>query len=659
MTDPRAELIARLAANRQLAHRFLFEHRHPIESPEFHADIIRAWHDPRIEKVVTEGFRDAGKSTVAEEVLVTRAALREFRNGIVIGASEPRAMERLESVKHELDTNETLAETFGALRGPIWAGHKIVLSNGVMIQAYGRGQSLRGIKYHDARPDFCLIDDFEDEDSVATLEQIEKGLRWIYRTLLPALAPGAMVRFLGNRLHPKAVVVRLAADPAWHHQRFPIEHQDPGTGERRASWPAKFPLEAIDAKRAEYARLGLLANFNQEYMCEAEAAEEKYFRQEMFRLRPRVRTWEPVWCFFDPARGGVGPKASSTGFAAWSYLGSRVVVWDAWARKLMPDQVIDALFACDREFRPVAIGIEETGLKEWMSQVVREEINRRGQPLPWRPVHAPQQLGSKSDFIAMMQPYFLAGEVEFARPLPELAQHLLAFPSGTVDDVNALAYFTRLRPGLPIYDEWSMQTVVEAIEPSDRTLYLAMNATRGFTTAALCQYDGRVAVLADWVEDGEPGQVAPRIVAQAQLEAGRKVEPVLGPLHYDRWQNVGLHAALAGAGIECKVGGQSALGRPEIRRLLKTQVRGLPAVLIAHRARWTLNAFAGGFARDVSKTGLLADEPAPGAYRTLMEGLESFAVLLKTGAGDDDDQVINYRIGRGGVRYRSAYVEPR
>ena len=64
--------------------------------------------------------------------------------------------------------NETILEIFGSMVGPVWHETKVELSNGAVIQAFGRGQSLRGVKHNDTRPDFCLIDDIEDEDSVKT-----------------------------------------------------------------------------------------------------------------------------------------------------------------------------------------------------------------------------------------------------------------------------------------------------------------------------------------------------------------------------------------------------------------------------------------------------------------------------------------------------------
>jgi hypothetical protein len=75
-----------------------------------------------------------------------RALLRLFGNALVLGFNQQRAVERLEPIKHEMETNERLAAIFGDMRGQVWQGRKITLTNGVCLQAVGSGQSLRGIK---------------------------------------------------------------------------------------------------------------------------------------------------------------------------------------------------------------------------------------------------------------------------------------------------------------------------------------------------------------------------------------------------------------------------------------------------------------------------------------------------------------------------------
>jgi hypothetical protein len=81
---------------------------------------------------------------------------------------------------------------------------------------------------------------------------------------------------------------------------------------------------------------------------------------------------------------------------------------------------------------------------------------------------------------------------------------------------------------------------------------------------------------------------------------------------------------------------------------MRKSVHGHPALRIAKNARWTLRAFAGGFARDADKT-----EPQDNAYAVLMQGIESFAAMLR-GAAADVDAEINYAYTPSGVRYISA-----
>lgn len=652
------ELFLAFARDRRLAHEVLFKHRHLDPSPPFHFEIIEDFHSPA-PFVVDEAFRGASKSTRAEEVIALRAGFREFRNAIVVGSSEARAMERLRAVKHEIETNEAFQSVFGNLVGPVWTEHKVELANGVLIQAFGRGQSLRGAKHLDQRPDFCLIDDLEDEDTIATPEARMKSLRWLYKTLLPALDKNCRVRFIGNRLHPEAVIVQVAKDPAWLHRSYPIMYRGDGglslpglpPGEWLPTWPERFPLDWIAAKRDEYARLGILRDFNQEYMCEAEAEEEKPFRPEMIRVEPRLRTWEATWAMVDPART-VKASSASTGLVVFSWLSNRLVVWEGLASMLMPDAIISEMFRIDSEYRPVVIGVEEDGLNEFILQPLRHEQVRRGHPLPIRAMRAPK---GKLDFIRSLQPFFNAGEVEFAKDLPDLKQQLLSFPTGRIDAPNALAYALKLRPGSPIYEDFTRANVVEDLQPlPGRPLWLALNATGGYVTAALLQYGDQLRVLADWVEEGDPGQAAPHIVSLASLEASRPLRHVAPPQHFERYTNVGLQQAIARLPAELRRGADPSEGREEIRSLLRRQVKGLPAVMVSHNARWTLNGFAGGYARAVTNGGIIADHASDGLYKTLMEGIESFGGLLRLGASDDERQDVSYAVSRDGRRYVSA-----
>jgi hypothetical protein len=261
--DQREEILVRLGQDNRLAHQVLFSHRHPDDTPEFHYEIIDDLHGPST-RVLELAFRGAGKSTIAEEYICIDALFRRFSNFIIVGESFTRAAERLSAIKHELDFNEHIHALFGSQHGPVWNEDKVVLANGVVIQAFGRGQSLRGVKHNDARPDGCLLDDLEDEESVNTPDGRDKTYSWLMRTLLPALAPRARVRMLANMLDPDCLAVRLRKTGMWTVREYPWEYISP-EGCRTPTWAARFPLAHIDETRTEYEKAGMLNEYQQEY----------------------------------------------------------------------------------------------------------------------------------------------------------------------------------------------------------------------------------------------------------------------------------------------------------------------------------------------------------------------------------------------------------
>lgn len=645
----REAIIERLARNPQLAHATLFGHRHPSETPPFHKEIIDLWWSPA-QRVVVEAFRGAAKSTLAEEAIITMGALRKFRNALVLGETFERAVERLKAIKHEFEENPFIEELFGNLMGDTWTESRIVLRNGICIQAVGRGQSLRGVKHLDARPDMAFGDDIENEESVLTPEARAKTMRWLMSVVMPALDPVHRVRINGTPLDPESMIVQISRDPGWVHRKYPIRHKD-ADGIEQPTWPDRFPMSLIVETEASYQRLGLSTNFKQEYLCEAEDPAVKAFTADMLKIEPTVRTWHAVYAMIDPART-VKAASASTGSVVFSWINNRLMVWDAVGKLAKPDEIIADIFKIDADYTPVTIGVERDGLEEFILQPLRQEQIRRGYAIPIRPMKAPK---GKLDFIRGLQPFFKAGEVLFAKDLPDLRAQLLGFPTGRIDAPNALAYALMLRPGQVLYDNFTFANVVEELFKLPRvTMYLAVNATTMYTTAVLCQMsDGALHVLWDTVREGDPGAVLAGIVADAGLEAGQRPSLFANPEHFGNYDTVGLRGAARKVPVNIAQSGLPLDGRDEIRKLLKTTVKGEPALKVSSRARWTLNAFSGGYCKEVLKNGVLSEFASDGPYKTLMEGLESFASLLKMG-NIDSDQPVNYAYTADGRKYISS-----
>lgn len=674
LEDLKEQLLEGFFRDRWLAHQKLFPHRHPDKSPEAHRELVKRINAPRPRQLI-EGFRGLAKSTYLEETAVLKGAFQEFHNLVIVGASFQRACERLFPIKNEYENNEEFGAVFGNLKGEMWREDKIVLSNGVCIQAMGRDQAMTGMKHGDWRPDAALIDDVEDPEEVRSDADREKTWNWFLKVFLPSLDHPlySWVRVLGTRRGNGSLPERLESD-GWPTAKFPFEYVD-NDGARRATWPAKFPLDAIDRIKATYR--GDMHTYMQEYMCVATSEADRVFTREMFRVQPRERTWQAVYAMIDPART-TNRGSATTGWAVWSWIGNRLVVWAAGAAMLKPDEIIDLTFTIAEEYNPIWIGVEEDGLNEFILQPLRHEQTRRGYTIPVRAIRAPR---GKLDFIRGLQPFFSAGEVIFNAALPELEAQLLSFPTGKIDAPNALAYALSMRPAAPVYDGVSVESLVDELEPDPaRPLYLAANATGAITTAILCQnIRGHLRIYADWVEEGPPDETVVRIAGEAALEGDaaistrarpRKwedalklpdISPILRrqplrwvvpPHHGDQWNNVGLEQAVRRLPAQVSHGGGQVSGRTVLRDRIG---RGDSRFSVSERAGWTLRAFAGGYSRGVRRGGGLTDEPEQGVYRVLMEGLESFAGMSAVLPEEDDgDTGQPIAFNKYGVPYRSA-----
>lgn len=643
----REYIIRELVSNPILAHATFFKRSHENVTPDFHKQIITDWHSD-IPNVLDLAFRGAAKSTLAEEAITIMASLGTTKNCMILGESYERAVDRLRAIKHHIETNEFIQVTLGVEPGNIWTEDKIVLNNNTVIQAFGRGQSLRGVKYLDWRPDLAFYDDLEDKESVNTPEARAKTLQWFTATVMPALTPVNRQRMAATPLHPEALAVVLSKNSEWLTRVFPVIYMDPDTAKWAATWPERFPVAWALKLRAHMRQLGREEDFVQEYLCQASDPSSQTFTEDMFRVVPRHRSWQPVYAVYDPART-TNRASATTGKVVCSWIGSKLVVWEASARKLMPDEIITDMFETDAKYSPVLIGFEENGLNEWALQPIRTAQLEKGVILPLRPLRAPK---GKLDFIRGLQPYFKAREVEFVEDFPELRQQLIGFPTGHIDAPNALAYMLKLKLGVPVYDGLSDEHVMSKVNIlKHNPVNIALNTNGQVTTAQIVQYSTkRLIIIKDWLIDGDIGEALPEIMREIKLEIDRnQVVRWFSPrLHFQDYSVIGLKAAANKSKIKVLRGGDPRVGREEIRDLMRRYTRDLPSVIISAQARWTLRAVAGGFCNDALK-----QEVVDNSYSVLMEGLESLVGLMRGPENQVDDDV-EYATTADGRRYISA-----
>ena len=139
---------------------------------------------------------------------------------------------------------------------------------------------------------------------------------------------------------------------------------------------------------------------------------------------------------------------------------------------------------------------------------------------------------------------------------------------------------------------------------------------------------------------------------EASLAAKTKIQIIAGPEHFGAFNHLGLRGSVHRIPAELMRGTSPEVGRDELRAVLQRRVRDVPCTLVSINARWTLNALSAGYSYEISRDGTIKQEPREGVYRTLMEALESFTGLLRTGIMADSHP--NYQRTASGQRYISA-----
>ena len=192
---------------------------------------MHQWMAQHLDEMVTDrgrkqnvlGPRGGAKSTVATLAYPLREALHAREPYIwIISDTAHQARAHLDNLKAELLDNELISHAYPQAvgKGPVWRAEKIVLRNGVTIEAFGTGQRIRGRRARANRPTLIICDDLQNDRHMESTVQRHHTRTWFHGTLLKAGTPQTNVINLATALHREALAMELTQTPGWHSKIF-------------------------------------------------------------------------------------------------------------------------------------------------------------------------------------------------------------------------------------------------------------------------------------------------------------------------------------------------------------------------------------------------------------------------------------------------------
>ncbi|HBL73833.1 MAG: hypothetical protein A2W90_14620 [Bacteroidetes bacterium GWF2_42_66] len=295
--------IARLEANFEDWKQYYFPKYCYAPSAGFHKRAAKRelnnpeWYESRV------WARELAKDVVEMMVTIYQALTRQKKNILFISNSLDKAAELLEPYRINLWTNERIINDYGNQFNPgAWTYGDFVTTQGVSFLAVGAGQSPRGSRNEEVRPDKIIISDIDTDEDVRNTDIINKRWEWFEKAVFPtrSVSKALQVIWLGNLISKDCCVAR-ATEKADKVSLVNLEDK-----EGNSTWPEKNSPENIARIKSKIST----AAYQAEYMNNP-LTEGSVFKQIIWGKIPPLHKFRFLIAYGDPAPSNSENKAGS------------------------------------------------------------------------------------------------------------------------------------------------------------------------------------------------------------------------------------------------------------------------------------------------------------------------------------------------------------
>ena len=453
-------------------------------------DTLAAMVGTRSARLAVAAPRGHAKSTIVSLAFVLWCALFEKEKLIlIVSATKEQAALLLCHIKDQLQKNERLLSDFPEICRPEgtpqsskpWRDNRIRLRNGVMICAYGAGQSLRGARNERHRPGLIIADDLENREHVIVEEQRQKLKEWFQGTLLHAGHPETNVIVVGTILHHDSLLANLVQSsqgPGWGGLRYQAIERFSDHPELWERWAAIYcGHEEFEGKTGEPGAQAYLV-VNERQMCEgaqvlwpqwetyrdlmimreregrasfqSEKQNEPLDPEQCLFAGQRFHYWEDEYSdeqrlldalgrqgrFFGACDPSLGKRRGQGDFSAIIILFQDTrtkinYVLAADIKRRAPDETIERIVQYAQKYRFEKFGVEANLFQQLMIDNLQARVRTLGVRLP---IHSITSRTNKQARISGLEPEVSQGHLRFCRRHQLLLDQLRQFPVGLHDD---------------------------------------------------------------------------------------------------------------------------------------------------------------------------------------------------------------------------------
>ena len=426
-----------------------------------HNEIIQVLNS-NAQKVAIAAPRGLGKTSFVRALVTSAILYRDYEFIMYVSQSlESHALMQTENIKRELLTNGEIRKIFGDIKvgeddsgmDETFSKHAWVAFGNTLVLPRGSEQQVRGLIYKHFRPQLIIVDDFEDKSELENPENRRKKKDWFYSDLMKCVdrySDKWRVIYIDTLKHSESLLQELIDSDDWVSLKL-----DLCDDEYNSKVPELISTERL-RKEVEVARRnGTLDILYMEYRNIPISKENMSFGpnfQYYNEVDIQPSRLENV-VIVDPAKT-VQIQNADTAIVGIGvdYATNAIYIRDVVSGKMYPEQIYSEMFDMRRRLNAHVIGVEVTGLEEFIKQPIQNEMQKRGPidtcELVWLKARGGDPGGEKGKIkrIGALVPYYRQGYIfHNKRCCAKLEGQLMAFPrSGLVDVADATAYIIEM-----------------------------------------------------------------------------------------------------------------------------------------------------------------------------------------------------------------------
>jgi hypothetical protein len=199
--EDKLKRIERLEADDEAWFKYYFPNYYSSEPAPFHrSSTKRVMNNPEYYEV-RAWSRELAKSARTMMEFIKLALTKKKRFFIITSASEGSAVKLLKPYKINFESNQRIINDYGKQQTfGDWTDNAFNTKIGATFVALGAGQSPRGLRNEEVRPDAIAVDDFDTDEICRNPDRVEQNWNWLEQALFAtrSISKPLLIVFCGN-----------------------------------------------------------------------------------------------------------------------------------------------------------------------------------------------------------------------------------------------------------------------------------------------------------------------------------------------------------------------------------------------------------------------------------------------------------------------------